>query len=207
MSATAPSSARRTGRARIRAIVVTGVLLASCGGVSSAGPTAASGASGRSLSAAPRARIADVTASSGAFGTVVPSGFRNRTAALSGGVVNIEYAAVRPSVDGFATNINVVRERTPSNDIVAATAAEMAANDASLPQGPLVLEAQDACGRRGPARAVDYLNAPTGGRLRHQRQVFVIHLGWVHEITCAALPGAAYSGSLPALHQVIAGWH
>jgi hypothetical protein len=60
-----------------------------------------------------------------------------------------------------------------------------------------------ASGARG--RSLSALNAPTGGRLRHQRQVFVIHLGWLYEITCAALPGAAYSGSLPALHQVIAG--
>ena len=43
---------------------------------------------------------------------VIPAGFRNAIASARGGPINVLYLAIGPRTEGFATNINVVRDRS-----------------------------------------------------------------------------------------------
>ena len=180
-------------RAPIRALAVAAALLA--GGAAATAP----------VSAAPSAH-AGASASSGAFTTVVPSGFRDETKGLSGAALNIQFAIIGPRADGFSTNINVIRERYHGTDVAALASTELASIKHLYPKAHTFSAIAVTSVDRETARAFSYTNAPLNGKVLHQRQVFVIHAGWAYSITYSALPGAAYAASLPALEQVIAGW-
>jgi hypothetical protein len=181
-------------RTPIRILAVAATLLAGAAAatapVSVAAPTAHAGA----------------TASSGAFTTVVPSGFRNETRSLSGAALNIQLVIIGPRAHGFSTNINVIREHFVGTDVAALARGQLTSIKRIYPKAHGFSAIAVTTVDRDPARAFAYSNAPLNGKLLHQRQVFVIHAGWAYSITYSALPGAAYSASLPALHQVIADW-
>src|SRR5690242_4049473 len=83
--------------------VTVGLAVAGCGGSSKSGSTT-------TASSATGAASGTVSGRDGGFTTVIPTGFVNGLAALSGGPITLQYAALAPRVDGFRPNINVVRE-------------------------------------------------------------------------------------------------
>jgi hypothetical protein len=146
-----------------------------------------------------------VKASSGAFETVLPHGFADRTAAFSGSAVRLDLVIAAPASDGFAVNVNVVRERIKTTDVTALAQASLAyIRNTTRAHAFSALQTLSVDG--ATARAFDYLTSASTGTSLHQRQVYVIHSGWAYVITYSALSGSQYQGSLSALRQVLAGW-
>jgi DcrB len=146
-----------------------------------------------------------VKASSGAFETVLPHGFADRTAEFSGSAVRLDLVIAAPASDGFAVNVNVVRERVKTTNVTAVAEASLAYiknTTRAHAFSPLQTLGVDGA----TARAFDYLTSASNGTRLHQRQVYVIHAGWAYVITYSALSGSQYQGSLSAFRQVLAGW-
>jgi hypothetical protein len=137
---------------------------------------------------------------------VIPAGFVDATSSVQSGVANVQYLAVGPRHHSFATNINVVREpaqgRSDMNQIVGL---ELATIKRLAPQAGSFSNVTRPTVGGEPARAVDYLNTPTGNRVLHQRQVFVVHGRWIYTITYSALP-SAYVADVGALDAVTTAW-
>jgi hypothetical protein len=147
-----------------------------------------------------------VTSTDGRFETVVPSEFIDATRSVRSGVANVQYLAIGPRSQGFATNINVIRD--PANgraDINQIAGREIATIKRLEAQARNFSQMSSLTVGGGPARAVDYTNRPSGDRPLHQRQVFVVHQGWIYTITYSALP-SAYAANVGAVDQVAAGW-
>ncbi len=194
-------------------LAVTVPLTAGCGSTSLFGakskstssttpPASAAGAK----STQPAPQPAAVTSIDGSFQTIVPSGFVDATRSVSSGVANVQYLAIGPRANGFATNINVIREpaagRTNINRI---TGLEVATIKRIDPRADRFSQPTAIIVGGRPGRAVDYYNRPTGERLLHQRQVFVAHGQWIYTITYSALPDA-YAAGVGAVDRVAAGW-
>ena len=198
-------------------LVVTVPLAAGCGSTSLFGSKAKSTSSttrpasttvGTSTTAgtSTQAQPATVTSIDGSFQTVVPSGFLAATRSLRSGVANVQYLAVGPRADGFATNINVIREPAQGRtDIAGITGLEVATIKRLDPRADRFSQSSELTVGGEPARSVDYYNRPTGERLLHQRQVFVAHGQWIYTITYSALPDA-YASQAGAVDRVAAGW-
>ena len=136
-----------------------------------------------------------------------PERLRRRHAGrFRSGVANVQYLAIGPRANGFATNINVIREpaagRTNINRI---TGLEVATIKRIDPRADRFSQPTAITVGGRPGRAVDYYNRPTGERLLHQRQVFVAHGQWIYTITYSALPDA-YAAGVGAVDRVAAGW-
>jgi hypothetical protein len=148
---------------------------------------------------------ASVTSVSGAFATDLPPGFTNATAKFSGSAIRIDLAIEGPIANGFAVNINVVRERVGTMSLDALVNASIV----GIKQ--LARSAHDFSAIRSltidgaPARAIGFLNA-YGTAVIHQRQVYAIHDGWGYVITYSALRGTQYRGSRSALRAVTDAW-
>jgi hypothetical protein len=182
------------------ALCLAGLLaLCGCGGSSNSASTTSSSA------ASTATRSGSVGSRDGSFTTVIPSGFADASAALAGGPVNILYAAVRPVVNGFRTNINVVRESSHGiTDVDTAARRELAGLRRAAPAARSFSSLRALTLGGAPARGIDYVNRPQG-RLLHQSQAFVIHGNWIYIVTYTALP-SDYGKSLGAWRTVLANW-
>lgn len=148
-----------------------------------------------------------VKSADGHFATVIPSGFVNALSRVQGSPINIQYLAVGPRHDGFATNINVVHESSHGRtSIDTITGLEIAGIKRLEPQAHQFSQVQSLTVDGQPARAIDYLSMPDKRRLLHQYQVFVAKSGTIYTITYSALPGT-YSDNLASVKQVTDGWH
>jgi len=158
-----------------------------------------------SLSAVGLGAGATVKANSGAFATALPHGFANNTAAVSGSAVRVDLLITAPAVDGFAVNINVVRERITTTNVTALIDASLAfIKDTARAHAFSTIQSLSVDG--AAARAVGFLNTLGSGPVVHQRQVYVIHDGWGYAITDSALKGSQYQRSVAALRQLLASW-
>lgn len=147
-----------------------------------------------------------VTGRDGGFTTVIPSGFVNGLAALTGGPITLQYVAVGPKVGGFRTNVNVVREPAHGlSDPDVVVRRELVGLKTAAPQAHAFSAIRKLTLDRAPARGVDYLNRPANGPQLHQYQVFAVHGDLIYTVTYTALQ-ARYAASLPAMQQVLAGW-
>ena len=186
-------------------------LAAGCGSTSVFGAKSASTSSttrpaSTTAGTSSQTQPATVTSVDGSFQTVVPSGFIDATRSVRSGVANVQYLAIGPRADGFATNINVIREPAQGRtDIARITGVEVAAIKRLDPRADRFSEPSEITVGGEPARAVDYYNRPTGERLLHQRQVFVARGQWIYTITYSALPDA-YAAQAGAVDRVVAGW-
>jgi hypothetical protein len=192
---------------RIGLLVVSVMLLTGCSSSTVFGSksTSTSTASSTQTSTA-AAPSRTVRGTDGSFQTVIPVGFVDATHAFHSGVANLQYVAIGPRHDGFATNINVVREpangRGDMDQIVGfeiATVQRLERHAGNFSR----VTPQRVGGE--PARVVDYFNTPSGGPVLHQRQVFVAHAGWIYTITYSAIP-SAYGANVGALDAVTSAW-
>ncbi len=149
---------------------------------------------------------AAVTSIDGSFQTIVPGGFVDATRSVRSGVANVQYLAIGPRANGFATNINVIREPARGRaDIARITKLEVTTIRRLDPRADRFSQPSEITVGGAPARAIDYYNQPTGDRMLHQRQVFVAHGQWIYTITYSALPDA-YAAQAGAVDRVAAGW-
>lgn len=136
---------------------------------------------------------------------MIPHGFvdaRNRVQRRA----IIQYLAIGPRHDGFATNINVVAEPSQGHtNIDTITSQEIAGIKQAEPQAHRFSEVQSLTVDGEPARAIDYYSVPVHRRLR-QFQVFVVRGTTIYTITYSALP-SSYSDDLASVKQVVDGWH
>lgn len=143
----------------------------------------------------------------GQFATVIPDGFVNALKRIGGGPIKIQYLAVGPRHNGFATNINIVPEASQGQtNIDTITGAEIAGIKRLEPQAHGFSEPQSLTVDGQPARAIDYFSVPDKHRRLHQYQVFVVKGGTIYTITYSALP-SSYSDNIASVKQVTDGWH
>lgn len=196
---------------RLAAVILSASAVAGCGGKSTllrSSSTAGSSATASHSTSAPAASApaGTVKSADGRFATVIPGGFVDATKRLRGSAITIQYLAVGPRRQGFATNINVVREQSPrQTDIDKIAGLEIAGIKRLEPGAHNFSQVQSLTVGGQPARSVDYVSRP-GNRPLHQFQVFVAQGGWIYTITYSALPGD-YSASLAAVKQITDGWH
>jgi hypothetical protein len=197
-------------RARRFSVLLLSLLaVAGCGSKSTllrTGSGSSSATSQPSTAAPKQAPAGTVKSVDGRFATVIPSGFVNATSRVQGSAIRIQYLAVGPRHQGFATNINVVREQsngqTSMDSIVNL---EISGIKRLEPQAHQFSQVQSLTVDGQPARSVDYRSQP-GNRSLHQYQVFVAQGGWIYTITYSALP-SDYSDNLAAVKQVTHNWH
>ncbi|HKE97652.1 MAG TPA: DcrB-related protein [Actinomycetes bacterium] len=137
----------------------------------------------------------------------LPAGWTDRTAALAPRVRGVRPAFVfqGPVHGGFASNLNVVRERRgpqdpPLDQLVELVAASVATELGASPAGPrrrLVVDG-------APAIAYDYRYRAGGRRLR-ARQVTLVHGEGVVFLNFTAAEGA-FTRDVRALDQMVASW-
>jgi hypothetical protein len=182
--------------------VTVGVALAGCGGSSGDSKSGSTTTSSSTTGAA----SGTVSGHDGGFTTVIPRGFVNGLAALSGGPLTLQYAALAPRVDGFRPNINVVRESAHGlSDAGSIANREITGVKTVAPQAHGFSAVRTLTLDGAPARGVDYLNRPTGGPPLHQYQVFALHANMVYTVTYTAL-SSRYQTTLAGMQQVLAAW-
>lgn len=201
----------------LAALLVSAVVLAGCGSTTllrSSSSTTSSSSGSASGSATPSGGgsapaptpAGTVKSADGRFATVVPSGFADRTTTSHRANANILYLVIGPSRDGFATNINVVREPSHGeSDIDKITSLEIDGIKRFEAKAHQFSQLQSLTVDGEPARSVDYLSQP-GDRPLHQLQVFVARGAWIYTITYSALP-TDYTDNVSAMAQVTSGWH
>jgi hypothetical protein len=201
----------------LQTLLLGAVVLAGCGSTtlmssssstttSSSSSTSGSAKSSGGGSASATAPAGTVKSADGRFATVVPSGFADNTKTVQGGTVNIQYLAIGPRSNGFATNINVVREQAQgASDIDKITSLEIAGIKRFEAKAHQFSQVKSLTVGGEPARSVDYLSQP-GDRPLHQLQVFVARGPWIYTITYSALP-TDYGDNVSAMQQVTSGWH
>jgi hypothetical protein len=196
------------------ALILTALVLAGCGSTtlpssstSTTSPSSGSAPGSSGGGSAPAAAPAGtVKSADGRFATVVPSGFADNTKTVQGGTVNIQYLATGPRREGFATNINVVREQFHgASEIDKITSLEIAGIKRFEAEAHQFSQVQSLTVDGEPARSVDYLSQPRDRPL-HQLQVFVVRGTWIYTITYSALP-TDYGDDVSAMQQVTSGWH
>lgn len=195
---------------RLAALILSAAAIAGCGGkttllhTSSSTISKASTTTTAGTTTAPPGTVKSVD---GQFATVIPDGFVNATNSVQGGTINIQYLAVAPRRNGFATNINVVHEPSGGHtDIDTIAGLEIAGIKRAETQAHGFSQIHSLTVDGQPARAIDYLSLPDKRRLLHQYQVFVAKNGTIYTITYSALPGD-YDANLAAVKQVTHGWH
>ncbi len=168
---------------------------------------AATGCGGNaSSSSTTHAPSGGVAGRDGGFTTVIPAGFVNGLAALSGGPVTLQYVALAPKVEGFRANINVVREPAHGlGDVGTVAEREIVGVKTVAPRAHRFSTIRTLTLDRAAARGVDYLNRPAGGPPLHQYQVYALHNNLAYTVTYTAL-SSRYRSSLPAMQQVLAAW-
>ena len=204
---------------RLAALILSASAIAGCGSrttlLHTSSSSSASSSSTSSQSPATTTGTATTTtapagtvkSADGQFATVIPDGFANELSRVQGGAINIQYLAVGPAHDGFATNINVVHESSHGQtSIDTITGLEIAGIKRLEPQAHQFSQVQSLTVDGQPARAIDYLSLPDKKRLLHQFQVFVVKNGTIYTITYSALP-TSYSDNLASVKQVTDGWH
>jgi hypothetical protein len=200
---------------RLAALILSASAIAGCGAKTTLLHTSSSSSSTSSHSSATStptttsttAPPGTVKSADGQFATVIPQGFVNALNRVQGSPLKIQYLAVGPQHDGFATNINVVHE--PANgqtSIDKITGLEVAGIKRLEPQAHQFSSVQSLTVDGQPARAIDYLSLPDKKRLLHQFQVFVVNDGTIYTITYSALP-SSYDDNLASVKQVTDGWH
>lgn len=191
------------------ALILSALAIAGCGGKTSLLKSTSSSSSTTSKPATTATTPPPSTVKSidGRFATVIPDGFVNAINRVQGGPLNIQYLAVGPRHNGFATNINVVHEpRRAQKSIDAIASLEIAGIKRLEPQAHDFSRVQSLTVDGQPARAVAYLSLPDNHRLLRQYQVFVAKGTTIYTITYTALPGD-YSDNLASVKQVTGGWH
>jgi len=174
---------------------------------SSTSTGASTSAAGSGTATTTTAPAGTVKSADGQFATVIPDGFVNALSRVQGGPINIQYLAVGPRHDGFATNINVVHEPSRGQtSIDKVTGLEIAGIKRIEPQAHQFSQVQSLTVDGQPARAIDYLSLPDKHRLLHQYQVFVVKGATIYTITYSALP-SSYSDNLASVKQVTDGCH
>jgi hypothetical protein len=203
---------------RLAALILSASALAGCGSKttllhtsssSSSTTSQSSGATGASATTTTTttAPPGTVKSADGRFATVIPDGFVNALSQVKAGPINIQYLAVGPRHDGFATNINVVHEPSHGQTSVdTITGLEIAGIKRLEPRAHQFSQVQSLTVDGQPARAIDYLSLPDKKRLLHQYQVFVVKNGTIYTITYSALP-TSYRDNLASVKQVTDGWH
>jgi hypothetical protein len=191
---------------RIALLVVSVFVIAGCSSSTVFGSKPTSTHAGSTSQTSVRAASGTVKSTDGRFQTVIPAGFVDATSSVRSGVADVQYLAIGPRHDSFATNVNVVREPAQGrSDIDQIVGLEIATIKRLAPQARSFSQVTSLTVGGEPARAVDYRNSPTGNRVLHQRQVFVAHAGWIYTITYSAIPGA-YNANVEALDAVTAAW-
>ena len=194
---------------RLAALIMSAAAIAGCGSSTSllrSSSSSSSASSQPSTTSSKTAPPGTVKSADGRFATVIPDKFENATGRVKGSAINIQYLAVGPRQQGFATNINVVRESSRGQTSMDAIAQlEIGGIKRLEPQAHSFSQVQSLTVDGQPARSIDYLSQP-GGRPLHQYQVFVAQGGWIYTITYSALP-SNYSDNLAAVKQVTDGWH
>jgi hypothetical protein len=148
---------------------------------------------------------ARVTSASRVFTVVVPNGFRDDTSTFAGGAIRFQLVLAGAAENGFAVNINVVRER--SDGVAISTLARESKLDLKRADGAHTFSAtQDLTVGGAPARAFSFVASFGGGKVLHDRQAYVIHGGWGYVVTFSALPGDQYSQWISALRECLASW-
>ncbi len=161
---------------------------------------------GGSSSSSTLTHVGTVSGRDGGFTTIIPTGFVNGLAALSGGPITLQYAALAPKTDGFRANINVVREPSRGlNDAGTVAEHELVGLKAVAPQAHGFSAIRKLTLDGSPARGVDYVNRPVGGPPLRQYQVFALHGDKIYTVTYTAL-SSRYGTSLAAMQQVLAAW-
>jgi hypothetical protein len=174
---------------------------------SSSGTTSQPASTTAGTSTTTTAPSGTVKSADGKFATVIPTGFVNALSRVRSSPLNIQYLAVGPRQDGFATNINVVDEPSHGQtSIDTITNLEIAGIKRLEPQAHQFSQVQSLTVDGQPASAIDYLSMPDKRRLLHQYQVFVAKSGTIYTITYSALP-STYSDNLASVKQVTDGWH
>jgi len=201
---------------RLAALILCAAAVAGCGSKTTLLHTTSSSSSTTSqapattqtgTATATTAPSGTVKSADGQFATVIPSGFVNALSRVQASPINLQYLAVGPRHDGFATNINVVHEPSHGQtSINAITNLEIAGIKRIEPQAHQFSQVQSLTVDGQPARAIDYLSMPDKRRLLHQYQVFVAKSGTIYTITYSALP-SSYSDNLASVKQVTDGWH
>jgi hypothetical protein len=196
---------------RLAALILSASAIAGCGGktslLHSSSAATSTGTATATTATATTAPPGTVKSADGQFATVIPDGFVNALSRVQGGPINIQYLAVGPRHDGFATNINVVHEPSRGQtSIDTVTGLEIAGIKRIEPQAHQFSQVQSLTVDGQPARAIDYLSLPDKHRLLHQYQVFVVEGGTIYTITYSALP-SSYSDNLASIKQVTDGWH
>ena len=136
---------------------------------------------------------------------MVPRGFRQETVPRSGGAVKFELVLAGSRENGFAVNINVVRE--PTGTATVGTLAQDGITELKRSGGAKAFSTVTHLTVDGASGlAVDFLASFGATGLLHERQVFTIHNGWGYVVTYTALPGAQYQRSLSALSECLASW-
>jgi hypothetical protein len=179
--------------------VIAAALVAGCGGSSH---SSSSDTTSTSTTTSGQA----VTSTDNSFATVTPLGFSDATSSSQASALKVLYLAIGPRANGFATNINVVRE--PSHGLTDPSTianAELASIKRLEAKAHSFSPLQSVTVGGEAAKSVDYLNTPAGTRELHQRQVFVQHGGSIYTITYTALPDA-YAASAGAMDQVLKSW-
>jgi hypothetical protein len=200
---------------RLAALILSASAIAGCGskttllhtGSSSSSTSSHSSPTSTGTGTTTTAPPGTVKSADGRFATVIPDGFVNALRRVKGGPINIQYLAVGPRHDGFATNVNVVHESSHGQtSIDTVTGLEIAGIKRLEPQAHQFSQVQSLTVGGQPARAIDYLSLPDKQRLLHQYQVFVVKDGTIYTITYSALP-SSYSDNLASMKQVTDGWH
>ncbi|MGZ4185076.1 MAG: hypothetical protein ACXVUE_23175 [Solirubrobacteraceae bacterium] len=203
---------------RLAALILSAAAVAGCGSKTTLLHTSSSSSSSSTTTQAPAttttatpttttAPSGTVKSADGQFATVIPNGFVNALSRVQASPINIQYLAVGPRHDGFATNINVVHEPSHGQtSIDTITNLEIAGIKRLEPQAHQFSQVQSLTVDGQPARAIDYLSMPDKRRLLHQYQVFVTKSGTIYTITYSALP-STYSDNLASVKQVTDGWH
>lgn len=202
---------------RLAVLILSAAAVAGCGSKTTLLHTTSSSTSTSTSAPAPATSTGTATTTTappgtvksadGQFATVIPDGFANALSRVQSSPINIQYLAVGPRHDGFATNINVVHEPSHGQtSIDTITNLEISGIKRLEPQAHQFSQVQSLTVDGQPARAIDYLSMPDKRRLLHQYQVFVAKSGTIYTITYSALP-SAYSDNLASVKQVTDGWH
>src|SRR3977135_2198644 len=143
---------------RCAALLLTASTIAGCGGKPPILHSRSTAGRGSQSSASQPAPAGSIKGADGRFATVIPAGFVDATKKVQGGAINIEYLAVGPRRQGFATNINVVREQSRGQaSIDSIVGLELAGIKRLEPQAHSFSQVQSLTVDGEPARSVDYL--------------------------------------------------
>lgn len=164
----------------------------STSGSSAGGPSAPSGGSSAGRVAAP----------DGSFSVVVPAGWHEDRAFAQ--KYQLAEVYLGPSTNGFAANVNVVREAAGSLSLnqylqqaLTKLRRQLAVRNLSSPRSTTV--------DGEPALTYTFDDTQSGYSLR-QAQVVVLHAGSAYVVTYTAVSGAPYVTSAPAVRAIKDSW-